>query len=340
MTARSVSVVPVTADGSGAGTVHITNAEKVWWPDENLTKADVARYYARVAGRLLPWTVDRPLTAERCPDGFRGRCFYQKNFAHGERFGIPTRPIRAASAGRTVHYPVGDDGRTLLALVNLGTVAFHLMNCQATAPDRPNWIAWDLDPPERFADAVRAALVLHGILTAVGLRGYVKTTAGKGVHVLVPLRPGPTHADVVAYAAAIGERMVASASELVTQAFARRDRGGRVYIDVARNVFGATLVAPYSVRHRAHAPVSTPLAWSELRPTLDPATLNVRTVPARLDAADPWRGFWSDPQSLPSLDASRPVRRPRSRRRACRRVIDAEGNCPSQRRSSSSRTEP
>jgi bifunctional non-homologous end joining protein LigD len=148
---------------------------------------------------------------------------------------------------------------------------------------------------------VRAALVLHGILTAVGLRGYVKTTGGKGVHVLVPLRPGPTHAEVIAYAAAIGDRMVASASELVTQAFARRDRGGRVYIDVARNVFGATLVAPYSVRHRAHAPVSTPLAWSELRPTLDPATLNVRTVPARLDTADPWRGFWSDPQSLPSL---------------------------------------
>ena len=92
MTARRVSVVPVTADGSGAGTVHITNAEKVWWPDENLTKADVARYYARVAGRLLPWTVDRPLTAERCPDGFRGRCFYQKNFAMAAKLGLPKSP--------------------------------------------------------------------------------------------------------------------------------------------------------------------------------------------------------------------------------------------------------
>ena len=170
----------------------------------------------------------------------------------------------------------------------------------------------------RSLDRLDRAHLIHGFGSPAQTErdGTLRIVRGKGVHVLVPLRPGPTHADVLAFATAVGERMVATASDLVTQTFARRDRGGRVYIDVARNVFGATLVAPYSVRHRAHAPVSTPLAWSELQPTLDPATLNVRTVPARLDVADPWREFWSDPQSLPSLDASRPTRRPRSRRRA------------------------
>jgi bifunctional non-homologous end joining protein LigD len=312
-----VSVVPVTAQGSVAGTVAITNADKIWWPAEGLTKLDVARYYAAVAERLLPWTIDRPLTVERCPDGFRGRCFYQKNLAHGERFGIPTRALRAASAGRIVHYPVGDDARTLLALVNLGTLAFHLMNCRAAAPERPDWVAWDLDPPARFADAVQAALVLREILEGDGLRTYVKTTGGKGVHVLVPLRPGPGHAEVAAYAHAVSARMVARAPALVTETFARQHRGGRVYIDIARNVFGATIVAPYSVRHRPHAPVSTPLAWSDLVPTLDPSTLDVRTALARLDAGDPWGRFWSDLQPLPAVDprGADERRRPRRRRR-------------------------
>jgi bifunctional non-homologous end joining protein LigD len=312
-----VSVVPVAVNGSAAGSVAITNADKVWWPDDGITKLDVATHYARVSPRLLPWTVDRPLTVERCPDGFRGRCFYQKDFARASTSGIPTRAIRAASVDRTVHYPVANDARTLLALVNLGGLSFHLMNCRASSPTRPDWLAFDLDPPARFADAARAAMVLWETLEAAGLRGYPKTTGAKGLHVIVPLQPGPGHADVLAYAHAVADRMVAKAPDLVTRSFARRGRGGRVYIDVGRNVFGATIVAPYAVRHRPHAPVSTPLAWKEVRPDLDPATFNVRTIPERLGAQDPWRKFWSDLQVLPPVatrhTASRaPARKGRS----------------------------
>ena len=284
--------------------VTITNADKVWWPDDGITKVDVARHYARVAPWLLPFTVDRPLTVERCPDGLRGRCFYQKNFAIAEKLGVPTAPIRAASVNRTVHYPLGNDLRTLLALVNLGGLSLHLTSCRASTLEHADWLAFDLDPPARFADAVQAALVLREILDDLRLRGYPKTTGGKGLHVLVPLRPRARHADVLACAQLVAERLVQKAPQLATLSFAKSERGGRV-----------TVVAPYSVRHRPHAPVSTPLRWDKVRAALDPATLNVLTLPGRLAADDPWRDFWSDLQELPSSHPPRAVKPPAARRR-------------------------
>lgn len=296
------------------GDVTITNADKVWWPDEGITKGDVVTHYARVATRLLPFTIDRPLTVERCPDGYRGRCFYQKNFAIAEKLGVPTAAIRAASVKRTVHYPLGNDLRTLLALVNLGGLSLHLAGSRAASLEHADWLAFDLDPPARFADAVEAALVLRQVLDEVGLRGYPKTTGGKGLHVLVPLRPGAPYGDVLACAHHVAERIVQKAPQLATLRFAKSERGGRVYIDIARNVFGATVVAPYSVRHRPHAPVSTPLRWEEVRAELDPARLNILTLPARLAADDPWRAFWSDLQDLPVSRASRTGKRTAARK--------------------------
>jgi bifunctional non-homologous end joining protein LigD len=296
------------------GNVTITNADKIWWPDDGLTKLDVVNHYARVASRLLPFTVDRPLTVERCPDGLRGRCFYQKNFASAEKLGIATVAIRAESVNRTVHYPLGNDLPTLLALVNLGGLALHLTGCRASSLEHADWLAFDLDPPSRFADAVQAAFVLREVLEETGLRGYPKTTGGKGLHVLIPLRPGARHADVRACAHLVADRMAQKAPNVVTQSFAKSGRGGRVYIDIARNVFGATIVAPYSVRHRPHAPVSTPLTWAEVRADLDPARLNVRTLPDRLAAEDPWRAFWSDLQELPSSRTRRATKRPAARK--------------------------
>ena len=292
------------------GGVRITNAEKEWWPDDGITKGDVAAHYARAGHRLLPWTTNRPLTVERCPDGMLGRCFYQKNFpgTFAAKFGLTTRAIRASSVGRTVHYPIADDLRTLLALVNLGGLSLHLMNCRATTVEQPDWLAFDLDPAERFADAARAAWMLRAILNEIGLRAYPKTTGGKGLHVLVPLGPGASHAAVLAFARAVGERMVAQAPRLVTLSFSRRERGGRLYVDLNRNVLGATIVAPYSVRRRPQAPVSTPLGWDEVRPDLDPAAFNVRTIADRLAGPDPWSEFWSARQALPRVATPAPVR--------------------------------
>lgn len=286
------------------GGVVVTHPDKVWWPDEGLTKLDVVRYYDGVAGRLRPWMVHRPLAAERCPDGMRGACFFQKDFAPGRAAGLPTVPLRAASTGRVVHYVVGGARRTLLTLVNLGCIPIHLMNCRVDAPEQPDWLAFDLDPASgRFADAARAALLLRELLEELGLAGYPKTSGGKGLHVLVPLRRGPRQAEVRAVARAVGRAMVERAPELVTLALARRARGGRVFVDTLRNAFGQTLVAPYAVRRRPKAPVSTPLAWDEVDPRLDPSAFNVRTAPRRFAGPDPWADFWKRRQRLPALPA-------------------------------------
>ena len=156
-------------------------------------------------------------------------------------------------------------------------------------------------------------MLLRGLLDEPGSE-LSQDHRRQGTHVLVPLRPGYRHADVLAYAHVVADRMVSKAPELVTLSFAKTGRGRRVYIDLARNVFGATLVAPYSVRHRPHAPVSTPLTWDEVRPELDPASLNVRTIAERLAAADPWRRFWSDLQGLPSERTTRAGKRPVTRK--------------------------
>jgi bifunctional non-homologous end joining protein LigD len=307
--------MPTAGTTARVGAVTITNADKIWWPDDGITKRDVADHYARVAKRLLPFTTERPLTVERCPEGLRGRCFFQKNFASAAKLGVPTVAIRATSVNRMVHYALGNDLTTLLTLVNLGGLTFHLTSCRAPSLERADWLAFDLDPAARFADAVEAAFVLRDILGNLGLRGYPKTTGGKGLHVLIPLRPGARHTEVLACANLVAERMTEKAPRLTTQSFAKSGREGRVYIDIARNVCGATIVAPYSVRHRPHAPVSTPLTWDEVRTDLDPSTLNLLTVRERLTANDPWHAFWSDLQDLPSPRTPRAGTRRTARKR-------------------------
>lgn len=292
---------PASATRPVVGGVAISNADKLWWPDEGITKLDVVRHYERVALRLAPWLADRPLTAERCPDGMRGRCFYQKNFVGPAYRALRTHPVLAPSAGRTVHYAVGGKLETLLTLVNLGSLAIHVMNCRVGSLHRPDWLAFDLDPSTGFPDAVGVALVLRDVLEDLGLRGYPKTTGGKGLHVLVPLRDGPTHRAVLAAARAIGQRVAERAPALATLDIARARRGGRVYLDPLRNALGQTIVAPYAVRRRPGAPVSTPLAWEEVTTRLDPGRFTVRTIARRLEREDPWATFWEDAQALPAL---------------------------------------
>ena len=161
--------------------VTIRHPGKIWWPDEGITKLDVVRFYAGVAPRLRPWLMERPLVAERCPDGLRGECFFQKNFPKGLPADVPTTAITGASTGRTVHYVVGGSTKTLLALVNLGCIAIHVMNTRRRALQRPDWLAFDLDPGSgAFADAARAGRLLREILDDLRLRSYPKTSGGAG----------------------------------------------------------------------------------------------------------------------------------------------------------------
>lgn len=283
------------------GGVTVSHPDKAWWPDEGITKGDVVRYYDGVWPRIRPWVRDRPLTAERCPDGMRGFCFYQKNFAQGSApTGAPRLRQRAASTGRDVEYLVGGARSTLLGMTNLGCIAVHVMAGRTDHLDQPDWMAFDLDPTSgTFADAAKAGRALRVLLDELGLRSFPKTSGSRGLHVFVPLRRGPTCAAVTAAAAGIGEELARREPRLVTAAHSKAARGGRVYTDAFRNAAWQTVAAPYSVRRRPGAPVSTPLAWDEVTLRLDPARWTIRTIARRLAKDDPWADFWKARQRLP-----------------------------------------
>jgi bifunctional non-homologous end joining protein LigD len=290
----------VSANAVTVAGVAISNPDKVWWPDDGITKADVARFYDGIWSHVAPWLRDRPLTAERCPDGLRGSCFYQKDFPEDRPPPGPRLVLRATTTGKDVRYPVGGSRATLVSTVNLGCIAIHVMSTRAKQLKNVDWLAFDMDPQTgEFADAARAGLALRAILDEAGLNSYPKTSGSRGLHVFCPLRAGVTPQRAVAVAMSVGEELARREPELVTVEFSKAKRGARVFADAMRNAFGQTIVAPFSVRRRPHAPVSTPLAWDEVTPRLHPSTFNVRTFDRRIAKADPWADFWRRRQAMP-----------------------------------------
>lgn len=284
------------------GGIEITHPQKIWWPEEKITKLDVVQYYAAATARILPWLKDHPLTAERCPDGMKGQCFFQKNFTGDPPPDVRTRAIPAESAGKLVHYAIGGSKKNLLALVNLGCIAVHVMNCHISALDYPEWMAFDLDPSSgKFSDAAKAGKILRKILNELRVPSFPKTSGGKGLHVFIPLRRGPDQEKVRQFARQVGEEMAKRSPELITIEMAKSKRRGRVFIDWLRNAFGQTIAAPYCVRRRAHAPISAPLHWEEVDPRLDPSSFNLSTIEHRLKGKDPWVDFRKHPRSLPDF---------------------------------------
>ena len=283
------------------GGVEISNADKVWWPDEGITKGDIARYYHGISPVLLPWMRDRPLTAERCPDGMLGGCFYRKNFPEGNiPVGVPRLRLRAASTGKDVNYLVGGTLEALLGLVRVGCISVHVMNSRVRSMHDADWLAFDLDPSSgEFSDTIRAGHVLKAILDEHRLVSFPKTSGSRGLHVFVPLRAGHSQEDVTAFAVRVGEELARREPDLVTMAQRKSARGARVYADPFRNAYLQTIVAPYSVRRRPGATISTPLAWDEVTARLDPRRFALRTLEKRMTEADPWADFKKRAQRLP-----------------------------------------
>jgi len=281
--------------------VTITNPSKVFWPDEGVTKLDLAQYYARIASQILPWLKGRPVTMERCPDGIRKQCFYQKQAPANLPDGVPTMTIPAPTARRDIDYIIGGRRTTLLTLVNYGCIAMHVMNGRTDHLDRPDWLAFDLDPVDGFASAARAALLLRERLEDHGLEAFAKTSGGRGLHVLVPLRRGSAQDQVRAYAMAIARELAAKHPKIVTTEARKARRRAPVYLDVMRNGSGQTLVPPFSVRWRPRAPVSMPLSWDEVSPRLNPSVFNIRTAEQRMARKSPWARFFGHRQTLPRI---------------------------------------
>lgn len=276
-----------TAGGPAAGApdeIDITHPEKVLYPADGFTKADVAAYYRAVAPRLLPFLKDRPVTLERLPDGLgEGKPhFWQKNTPPAYPAWVPRVELETET-GKPVAYALVNDVKTLLYLVNQGTLTFHPWLSRLGDLDRPDVVLFDLDPgPAPFADVVAVAKRVRTEVEAEGTAAVVKTSGKTGLHVLVPWRAAGGYDAARAWASAVAGRVAAALPDVATTDIRKAKRGGRVYIDVMQNARGHHAVPPYVLRPVPGATVSTPLRWAELTAGLDPKRFTLRAVPARL----------------------------------------------------------
>jgi bifunctional non-homologous end joining protein LigD len=283
--------------------VRVTNPDKLFWPGDGITKLELVRYYAAIWPKLRPWMTDRLISLKRCPNGILGKCFHQKEKPDSMPPDTPTKRIVHSNGVR--NYVVGGRLETQLTLVNLGCIAVHVWHARKNTPRQPDWVGFDLDPDSgRFADAARAALRVKEALDSLGLVSYPKTSGKKGMHVFVPIRVGPDADEVRGFADRLGHLLANAYPTELTMEFSIAARRGRVYLDPARNAFAQTVASAWSVRRFPHATVSTPLAWREVKPTLDPGRFTLRTIGARVRRADPWADFFRRRQDLrPALRA-------------------------------------
>ena len=275
--------------------LRITHPARVVWKDEGLTKLDLARYYEAVAGRMLPHLRNRPLTLVRCPDGVGGECFYQRHAAAGMKSFLRKSSKRGA-------YMYLDSAEALLSAVQNNAIELHTWG--ATVPDvrHPDRITMDLDPGEgvTWAKLAEAARLTKTLLEGLGLKCFLKTTGGKGLHVVAPIEPKLAWDEVKEFTRGLAGMLVKARPDLFVDTIARSKRGGRVFVDYLRNAETASAVAAYSARARPGAAVSMPLAWSELGARDLRAAFTVKSVPRRLarQRRDPWKDYAATRQSI------------------------------------------
>jgi bifunctional non-homologous end joining protein LigD len=281
--------------------VKVTTLERVYFPGTGQTKADLLRYYHRIAPVLLPHLRDRPMILRRFPEGAGGPSFYQHEAGDVPGF-VRTRRVEAES-GRELDYVVGGDEATLLYFAARGAIECHTWHSRIDLPDRPDRLVLDLDPAPGvpFDILCRIALTIRDVLDAHGLAGYAKTSGSRGLHVVVPLARRTTYERVGTAAHRLAK---AVASHHPRETTLVRDPDGRpagtVYVDFLQNARAKSIVAPYSVRARPTAPVSTPLAWEEVEACPDPAAFTMGTVPARIERlGELWADVFTARQVLP-----------------------------------------
>jgi DNA ligase D len=282
-------------------TVEVSRPDKLLWPDAGVTKRLYADYLDAVADRMLPWLRARPLTLVRAPDGIEGQRYFQKAAPTYAPDWIRTVVLPAPSAGRDVRYVVCDDRPTLAWLGNQAALELHPAPVRIDRLDRPDLLVVDIDPPEgAFDAAVEVARLVLEVLDDLSVATGIKTTGGKGLHVVAPIERRLDQADLRRAAARLTAIVVDRRPDLVTDRFRKADRAGRVMLDPSRNGTGATIVAPYSPRARPGAPVSFPVAAEELG-SVAPGDLTIVTAPASLDRPGParWERLVQERSRLP-----------------------------------------
>lgn len=273
-------------------TIELSNLDKVFFPDAGITKGDIVDYYGRIAEVMLPHVADRIVSMHRWPDGLAGAHFFHKDVP--DYFPDWIRTVSVEAEDDTLRQLVIDDAATLVYLAQQACLTPHVWLSRTEGCRRPDRMVFDFDPPgdwEAAFDDVRwAARELHGLLEDVGLESFVMTSGSRGLHVHVPLDAAAGFDDVRVLASEVADRLADRYPDRLTTEQRKAKRGDRIFIDVLRNAYGQTTVAPYAVRGRPGAPVATPLDWDELsRSGLSPRSYTVGNLFRRLGRKhDPW----------------------------------------------------
>jgi bifunctional non-homologous end joining protein LigD len=280
--------------------VRLTNPDRVLYPEQGYTKKDLAEYYDQIADWILPYVAERPLTLVRCPEGHLGECFYQKHLTGAMPDAVGG--VKIKEKGKTEEYVMIRDLAGLISLVQMGVLEMHPWPARSDNVERPDYLVFDLDPGEgvTWTDVVQGAKDVRQRLEDVGLKTYLRTSGGKGLHVCVPITRRNTWDEVKQFAKSVADTMARDDPGRYIAIMSKAKRRGKVYVDYLRNQRGATAIASYSTRARSGATVATPLAWEELARLKQANGFNIENLPARLAKLkkDPWEDFFSTRQSL------------------------------------------
>jgi bifunctional non-homologous end joining protein LigD len=273
--------------------IKLTHPDRILYPEQGITKLDLARYYEKIADSMLTHVAGRPLTLVRCPEGYAKQCFYQRHT--NESLDPAIRAIRVKDKKSTASYVSIDSLSGLIALVQMGVLEIHTWGARAESIEQPDQLIFDLDPDPTvpWRALKEAALTLHKRVSDLGLSGFLKTTGGKGLHLVVPVTPKKNWTFVKEFTKALAQSIVHESPDRYTATMSKAKRKGKIFIDYLRNAKTATAVCAYSTRARAGAPVSLPLRWDELKNDDVRAEFNIYTVPKRLERLkkDPWADF-------------------------------------------------
>jgi bifunctional non-homologous end joining protein LigD len=280
--------------------VSLSNPDRVLYPEQGLTKKDLAEYYERVADYILPHVVGRPLTIVRCPAGRVGECFYQKHVSGSVPEAV--RGVTVQEKGKREKYVAIDDLAGLVSLVQMGVLEIHPWGSTSGNLEKPDRIIFDLDPGPgvSWKQVIAAAREIRELLAGHDFVSFVRTSGGKGLHVVLPIQPKRPWDEVKQFTKDIAYGMTERSPGKYIATSAKAKRQGKIFVDYLRNGRGATAVASYSSRARAGAPVAMPLSWDELGRTKSGDQYNVINTLRRLGSrkADPWKDFFKINQSL------------------------------------------
>lgn len=290
-----------TAD-STTSDLRLTNLDKIYFPDDGLTKGDLIDYYKAISPYILPYLKDRPQSLNRHPNGITRPNFYQKDLTGYLPRWLKTERIFSESANKSIDYALCQNEQSLLYLVNLGCIEMNPWFSRVGHLDKPDFLVIDLDPDNNpFSHVVRIAHEIHDLLEEVGAKSYCKTSGATGIHIGVPTGAKYDFDKVRDFAEAVC-RVIARKNPALTSVMRNPERRkGKIYLDFMQNRRGQTLAAPFCLRPRTGAPVSMPLQWSELKESLSPEQFNIHNALSRIRKFDdPWKNVLSDPVNLPS----------------------------------------